>query len=89
MIPAHQRLAELWTESRRRQLTDDEVKEFDQCHAVNAKYCWDMAHLENLSEMASMTNDVTWQHNICSQIDELQISGRSEPEGNNPSSKEK
>jgi hypothetical protein len=73
VLPIHQRLAELWTINKRRPLTPDEMKEVQHCLAENAKYCWKMAYLENMSLMASMTNDVDWQHEICKEIDEFKI----------------
>jgi hypothetical protein len=69
--PVHRRLAELWTLSRNRKLTQSETEEFDQCLQVNAKLCWEMAYLENLSLLASMTNNIEWQHDICREIDQF------------------
>ena len=69
--PAHQRMAELWTIGRTRRLTPEEQTELDQCMQVNAKLCWEMACLENLSLLASMTHDTDWQHDICRQIEEF------------------
>jgi hypothetical protein len=62
-------MAELWTISRKRTMTPEEQQELEQCLHVNAKLCWDMAHLENASLLASMTRDVDWQHDICRQIE--------------------
>jgi hypothetical protein len=76
MLGIHQRIAELWSASKRRTLTDQEVMEFDQCHAVNAKFCWKMAYLENMSLLASLTNDVDWQHEICRDIEAMELSGK-------------
>ncbi|WP_338015829.1 DUF7667 family protein [Paenibacillus mesophilus] len=67
--PAHRRMAELWTISRKRKLTQEEQTELDQCLQVNAKLCWEMAGLENASLLASMTRDTEWQHEICRLID--------------------
>lgn len=43
----------------------------EHCLAVNASYCRELAHLRNLSLLASMTGDTRWQHEICSQIEKL------------------
>lgn len=72
VMPIHQRIAELWTLNKRRQLTPDEMTEMQHCLAENAKYVWKMAYLENLSLMASMTKDTDWQHEVCLEIDYLQ-----------------
>lgn len=72
VIPIHQRLAELWTTNKRRALTLEEMTEVSHCLTANIKYCWEMAHLENKSLMASMTNDVDWQHEICLELDRLE-----------------
>ncbi|CAH1054113.1 hypothetical protein PAECIP111894_00258 [Paenibacillus pseudetheri] len=45
MLPVHERLAELFTLSRLRQLTASEETEQQQCLQVNATYCWEMARL--------------------------------------------
>lgn len=67
--PAHRRMAELWTIARKRNMTPEEQTELDQCLHLNAKLCWEMAYLENVSLLASMTRDIEWQHDICRQID--------------------
>ncbi|SFK79746.1 hypothetical protein SAMN03159341_101616 [Paenibacillus sp. 1_12] len=78
-LPMYQRLAELWTVMQRRQLTDNEKTEMDQCLKLNAKLCWDMAYLENISLMASITADVEWQHEICQEIESLQLGQDKKP----------
>ncbi|BCJ86433.1 DUF7667 family protein [Effusibacillus dendaii] len=67
-----QRLAELWTINKKRPLTEDEMKEMEQCLEANAKRAWKLATLENLSLVASMTNDMEWQHEICAEIEKLE-----------------
>lgn len=67
-----QRIAELWTKQLGRQLTDDEYLDFTHAMNANAKYYWKLAYLKNLSLMASMTNDVPWQHEVCLEMDDLQ-----------------
>jgi len=74
--PAHRRMAELWTIGRKRELTQEERTELDQCLAVNAKLCWEMAALENWSLMASLTGDTEWQYDICRQIESLPYQAR-------------
>lgn len=72
VMPIHQRLAELWTINKRRQLTPKEMDEVQHCLSMNMKYCWELAYQENLSLLASMTNDVDWQHEICLEIDRIE-----------------
>ncbi|WP_437349323.1 DUF7667 family protein [Paenibacillus humicus] len=67
----HQRLAELYTLNKARELTRAEMDEFNHCLLQNAKFVHEIAYLENLSLMASMTHDVDWQHEICMEIDML------------------
>lgn len=70
--PFHQRLAELYVINKRRPLTTEEMLELQHCLAANVHYCWEMAYLANMSLLASMTNDVDWQHEICAEIDALE-----------------
>lgn len=74
--PFQWRLAELWVVNKRRELTPEEMTEFQHCLSLNAKYCWEMAYLENMSLMASLINDVDWQHEICLEIDHLELTGK-------------
>lgn len=76
MQPCHQRLAELWTLNKRRPLTPAEMTEVQHCLAANVKYCWEMAYRHNLSLMASMVGDVDWQHEICAEIDTMELPRR-------------
>lgn len=76
MFPYHARLAELWSVNKNRTLSEAELIEFDHCMALNAKYCWQLARLQNESLLASMTNDVEWQHATCSRLEELQATGK-------------
>lgn len=71
MLPIHQRMAEIWMINKKRPLEEKEMLEMNQCLEANTKLCWEMACLENLSLMASMTNDIDWQHEICREIDEI------------------
>lgn len=74
-----QRIAELWTIQRGRELTQDEAMEFAHAMNANAKYWWEVAYLRNLSLMASMINDIAWQHEICIEIDDLESGKRKKP----------
>ncbi|AIG27389.1 hypothetical protein BRLA_c030770 [Brevibacillus laterosporus LMG 15441] len=33
---------------------------------------WEIAKLKNLSLIASMTNDIDWQHELCSRIEKIE-----------------
>lgn len=72
LMPYHQRLAELRTLKKSRKLTEQEESDFDYCLHINESYVWRMVKLENLSLLASETNDYEWQHEICAQIERLQ-----------------
>ena len=71
MWVVHQRMAELWTINKRRQLKDDEMTEFIHCMDAHLKRAWEIAKLKNMSLLASMTNDVEWQHELCSRLEKL------------------
>lgn len=71
VMPYHVRMAELWTLSKRRMLTDMEAVELNHCMAANAKYCWDLVALQNMSLAAYMVGDMEWLHEVCAQIDAL------------------
>lgn len=71
MLPIHQRLAELWTINLRRDLSQKELEEMEQCLRQNAARVWEFIKLKNLSEAAYIANDVDWQHDVCAEIDNL------------------
>lgn len=75
VMPYHVRLAELFVTQKRRELTDLEVIEMTHCMAANAKYCWELVTLQNLSFAAYSAGDVEWLHQICAQIDALEERG--------------
>lgn len=79
VMPIHQRLAELWIKNIRSPLTPEEIKEMDHCLTANVEYVWKMAYLQNASLMASMISDVDWQHEICREIDEMQLGKTKKP----------
>jgi hypothetical protein len=54
-----------------RPLTDTETTELRQAHQYLINREWKLGLLEMQSYMASLTNDVTWQHDICREIDTL------------------
>lgn len=69
-----QRIAELWMTKKRRDLSEKELDEMGQCIDWLTNDIWKQIKLENLSLLASMTNDVDWQHEICRRIDGLEPS---------------
>lgn len=72
ILPVHQRLAELYLHSTKRMLSDSEKEEMAQCLSFNAKHCWKVAELENLSYMASLTKDTEWLHCLCAALEQLE-----------------
>ncbi|OKP77893.1 hypothetical protein A3842_15280 [Paenibacillus sp. P3E] len=76
MLDIHQRLAELYSLSRKRPLTDDEEAEQRHCLQANAKYCWEMARLNNEARLAADTDDAEWQQEISAQMYEVRVTGR-------------
>lgn len=76
MWPVHKRIAELWMTKKKRPLSESEQKELEHCLEANANKAWKLASLENLSLVASMVNDTTWQHEICAKIDKVYPYGR-------------
>jgi hypothetical protein len=71
ILPVHQKIAELWIINQGRELTESEMKEMYICMKANANMCWELAYLQNISLMASMTNDIDWQHEISLEIDQM------------------
>ncbi|MEJ8548133.1 DUF7667 family protein [Brevibacillus borstelensis] len=68
----HKRMAELYNINRKRQLTAKEMDEMALCLQANFNRVWEIATLKNLSMLAHMTNDVEWQHEICSKLEKIQ-----------------
>ncbi len=60
MLPIHERMAELWTIRSRRELTGEEWRELTFCLDANASYVWKKVKVNNLCQLASMTNDSHW-----------------------------
>ncbi|MEK3814229.1 DUF7667 family protein [Bacillus sp. FSL K6-1284] len=73
MWGVHQRLAELWSLSKQRRLTAEEMSEFRICLDANLNKCWKVAALKNQSLIAHMTKDDDWQHDVCSQLEEVYV----------------
>ncbi|WP_174468874.1 hypothetical protein [Myxococcus sp. CA039A] len=70
--PIIQRIAQLRVTQKARGLDPVQQRELDLCLDWIVNHCWTQALLKNFSLMASMTNDVDWQHEICRDIDSLQ-----------------
>ncbi|MEJ8546598.1 DUF7667 family protein [Brevibacillus borstelensis] len=54
-----------------RPLTIEERRDLQQAHKYLVNREWKLGLLETQSYLASLTNDVEWQHKICKQIDAL------------------
>lgn len=67
--PIINRIAELRITQKTRGLNKEQQIELDLCLDWIVNHCWKQALLRNQSLMASMTNDVDWQHEICRDID--------------------
>lgn len=66
-----ERFIELNILQRKRRLTQSETKEMNESLNYLEQLEWQKAKLKNLSLLASMTDDVSWQHEICSELDQL------------------
>lgn len=75
MWTVHQRIAELFLISKKRPLTESEETEFIHCMEANANRAYKLASLYNLSLIASMINNITWQHELCKEIEEINNPG--------------
>ncbi len=84
VMPYHVRLAELFLLQKRRKLKDVEVMEMTHCLAANAKYCWDIVTLHNLSYAAYSAGDMAWLHDICAQIDAYEEGNTTKKPGHRP-----
>lgn len=71
VLPVHQRLAELHTIKRHRDLTPDENVEFKDCLNINVVVMRELANIKNASDLAFATNDTNWQQDICAQIEKV------------------
>lgn len=68
--PIIQRIAELRISQKNYDLDQIKQKEMDLCLDWLVNKCWTDALLKNYSLLASMTNDMDWQHEICLEIDQ-------------------
>jgi hypothetical protein len=64
ILPVHQRLAELYTINKMRDLSFDELDEISACLQINAKLCWDAAYQENMKFMDNIVRDIDYKHEI-------------------------
>jgi hypothetical protein len=64
ILPVHQRLAELYTINKMRDLSFDELDEVANCLQVNAKLVWDMAYQENMKFMDNIVRNVDYEFEI-------------------------
>ena len=71
MWTVYRRIAELWCQQKKQPLTKEERKEFEQCLDAHMNLARKLANLENLSLVASIENNVEWQHEICASIDNI------------------
>lgn len=75
--PIHQRMAEITRRLDRDLDLTPETRlklqsELLQCLRANESLCTKMARIHNLSILASETNDIEWQHELCAEIEQLQ-----------------
>jgi len=66
-----ERFIELCLIERKRALNEQEVKELNESLDYLERLEWEKAKLKNLSLIASMINDESWQHELCKEIDQL------------------
>lgn len=71
VLPAHERLAELYLISRSRFLSDAEDDEMQACLKVNADVMREIGFIKGESYMAHTLEDVEWQHKICERIEKV------------------
>ncbi|WP_237163434.1 hypothetical protein [Paenibacillus sp. BIHB 4019] len=81
VTPFHQRMAELWLQSKKRPLSPSEAAELEQCQQLNVNFVSEAAYLANMSLLASMSKDVDWQHEICKEIEQFQLTGKRKKSG--------
>ncbi|MFD2704180.1 DUF7667 family protein [Salibacterium lacus] len=66
------RVAELLVLSQHRPLTEHEQKEWRESEQFLINREWNLAKLKNFSEMAHMTDDTEWQHEICEKLERME-----------------
>ncbi|WP_279041753.1 DUF7667 family protein [Brevibacillus borstelensis] len=67
------RLLELVGFMLKRQLTHDEWRELKHCHTALVNKQWKLNCLLTMSQLAHISEDVEWQHDICREIDKLTL----------------
>lgn len=65
----------------KRQLSPSEAVELEQCQQLNVNYVSEAAYLANMSLLASMSKDINWQHEICKEIEQFQLTGKRRKSG--------
>lgn len=73
MWVVHKMLAYLWLTQKKRELTDRERDDMIHCLDANLNRIMKFSKLENMSLAASIIGDHSWQHEICKQIEELEV----------------
>lgn len=76
MLPAHNRLAEIYHEYMKGRFTVEMCIEMLQCMKVNADYSLKMNHLNNQLVQARTMKDVSWEEDISARMDWLRRSGK-------------
>lgn len=71
VLPAHERLAELYMISRSRFLSDEEDDEMWMCLKMNAAIMREIGFIQSESNMAHTLDDVEWQHKIRERIEAI------------------
>lgn len=66
-----ERFIELSILGRHRKLSVTEKQEMQESIRFLENLEWQKAKLKNLSLVASMTDDIDWQHKLCSQLEKL------------------
>lgn len=74
--PVHRRLAELHYISRKRNLTDNEITELQQCLHANANLVRRLDELKQLAYIAYVANDIIWFQDIGKRIEKLEGVGK-------------
>lgn len=76
ILPIHQRLAELRSIQKKRSLSAEEIKEYEQCLDANVSLCWKLAKLENFFSIAYEVKDTEWMHECCEKIEAFEKSNQ-------------
>lgn len=71
MDPVAERFIELSVIKRHRKLTISETREYNESFKHLEKLEWEKAKIKNLSLAAHITDDIDWQHDLCSELEKL------------------